>query len=355
MALARPFLADPRIVVKSRVGETRSVNICIACNQACIDRSLRDQRVSCMVNPRAGFESTLREAAVLPRDRRSFAVIGAGPAGLEAARVFGELGHHAVLYESEARLGGQFHLASRIPCKRDYGRTIGYFADTLQRLGVEIRLGHRIDAASIGELDGYHGIIVATGVVPRRLALPGIDLPLVRYYPEAILDDVPAGAAARDTPVAIVGAGGVGVDVAHLYSSRGHPTTLMCRGGVAAERIGRSTRWVLLRELRVRGVEILTGVSYERIVPEGICIRAEGGERRRIDARIVVIAAGQEPNDPLTRVLEARGCRVRAVGGAHLATELDAVRAFREGALAAHALAEASCPAAGPARHGVHR
>lgn len=342
VAMARPFLADPHIIAKSRSGRTRSTNVCIACNQACIDRSLRDQRVSCMVNPRAGSERILTEAPVRPNARGSFAVVGAGPAGLEAARVFGALGHHAVLYESGARLGGQFHLASCIPGKRDYGRTIEYFARELQRLGVEIRLGQRISPESATLLESYDGIVVATGVVPRRITLPGTDLPLVHEYPGAILASAHGGAAGRETPVAIIGAGGVGVDVAHLFASRGHPVTLMCRGGAIAERIGRSTRWVLVRELRARGVEILTGVCYERIDSDGVWIVIGDREHRHVDARLVVIAAGQEPNDPLTETLKRRGSRVRVVGGARLATELDAVRAFREGALAAHALAEAS-------------
>lgn len=339
VAMARPFLADPRLIAKARSPNAGPVNLCIACNQACIDRALRDQRVSCMVNPRAGVERMLTEGA-RPVRRGAFAVVGAGPAGLEAARVFGAMGHRVVLYEAETRLGGQFQLACHIPGKADYGRTVDYFAAELGRLGVEVRLGQRIEAVSVHELDGYDGVVVATGVTPRRIDLPGAALPHVHAYPQAILEGVRADVPARRESVAILGAGGVGVDVAHLLSGRGHPVTLMCRGPAVAAHIGRSTRWVVLRELRAQGVEILTGVSYQRIAPGEVWIAVAGGERRRIAAQTVVIAAGQEAHDSLSPALAQGGYRFRVVGGARAAEDLDAVRAFREGALAAHALAE---------------
>lgn len=335
VALARPFLADPNLVAKGRAGRLGAINPCIACNQACIDRSLRDERVSCMVNPRAGYETELRE----PREqtplrraaRRSFAVVGGGPAGLEAARVLGAFGHRVVLYEAESRLGGQFRLACRIPGKEDFAHTIAYFERELRALGVTTCLERRIEAGSAAELDEYDGVIVASGVAPRGIDLPGAELPLVRAYPDAVL-------AAAEEPIAIIGAGGVGVDIAHLYSHHGGRVTLMCRSNVVGERIGRSTRWVLLRALRERGVQILTGVTYERIAPEGVWIRERAAEPRLIEARTVVIAAGQESRDSLSAALELRGMPFRVVGGARFAAELDAVRAFREGALAAHEL-----------------
>ncbi len=336
IALARPFLADPEIIAKARMGRIDGINLCIACNQACIDQSLQDRPVSCMVNPRAGYELALRGDAprVAGQPSRSFAVIGGGPAGLEAARVFATLGHRVALYEARSALGGQFQLAGRIPGKADFSRTVDYFAQELRRLDVDVRLRHRLEAASLAELEEYDGVVVASGVVPRRIDLPGVDLPLVRSYPDAVLDGAPT-----DGPVVIIGAGGIGVDVAHLYSRQGRPVTLLCRGAAIGEHIGRSTRWVLLRELRERNVRMLTGVCYERIVPEGIWIRAPDGTRRLIEARTVVIAAGQESYDPLSRALEHQGRRLRIAGGARTAAELDAVRAFREGALAAHALA----------------
>ncbi|MGH8220424.1 MAG: FAD-dependent oxidoreductase [Steroidobacteraceae bacterium] len=333
VALARPFLADPRLVAKGRAGRIEAINPCIACNQACIDRSLRDQRVSCMVNPRAGYEAELYEPPA-PTARRGFAVIGGGPAGLEAARVLAVFGHRVVLYEAEAHLGGQFRLACRIPGKEDFARTIEYFERELRALRVDIRLGRRIAADSAAELDSYDGVIVASGVAPRRIDLPGAELPHVRAYPDAVRTSA-------EDPIAIIGAGGVGVDVAHLHSHSGQRVTLMCRGKIVGEHIGRSTRWVLLRALCERGVQMLTGVSYERIAREGVWIRERGEAPRLIEARTVVVAAGQESRDPLSAALERRGMRFRVVGGARVAAELDAVRAFREGALAARELAGA--------------
>jgi 2,4-dienoyl-CoA reductase (NADPH2) len=189
-----------------------------------------------------------------------------------------------------------------------------------------------VDVESLGGLADAEAVILATGVRPRNPDLPGMELPHVRSYSQALLD-----AAGGGVPVAVIGAGGIGVDVAHFVSRAGCQVTLMRRGGPIGEHIGRSTRWVLLRELREQGVEMLTGVSYERIAPEGVLIR-DAGRSRLIAAGRVIIAAGQEPHDPLSRALQRAGRRFRVVGGARTAGELDAVRAFREGALAAHAL-----------------
>lgn len=345
VALARPFLADPNLIEKGRTGRAESINACIACNQACIDRSLRDQRVSCMVNPAAGAELALRREPRPVGPHRAYAVVGGGPAGLEAARVLGTLGHHVALFEAQARLGGQFHLASEIPGKADYARTIGYFQGELNRLGVEVHLSHRIDEDSVDQLDRYAGVIVTSGVVPKRIDLPGVNLPLVRYYQDALLAAAQEPVrAAREHPIAIIGAGGIGVDLAHLYSTRGHPVTLMCRGGTIGSRIGRSTRWVLLKELRHRGVQLLTGVSYERIVAAGVWIRMPDGPRRLLEAQTVIIAAGQASHDALSHALDQRSRPFRTAGGARTADTLDAVRAFAEGAQAARALANSGQP-----------
>jgi 2,4-dienoyl-CoA reductase (NADPH2) len=350
VSMARPFLADPEIVRKARSGSGRPINVCIACNQACIDRSIFDERVSCVVNPRAGYELELGASGAAPRSLAPVAVVGGGPAGMEAARALAGAGHKVTLFEGSERLGGQFRMACRIPGKEDFASTIDYFEYELRRLGVDVRLGALVCDAD--ELEAFDIVVVATGVVPRPIDLPGADLPHVVSYAELLLGD---GVAAGNA-VAIIGAGGIGVDVAHLVSHRavdfyamyglhppgsqvvpdaapGHPrVTLMRRGGRVGEHIGPSTRWAVIQELRTTGVEILTGVAYERIEPGAVVIRDADGAERCVDADTVVIAAGQEPETGLARSLAGAGRPHVVIGGAGGAAELDAERAFREGA-----------------------
>ena len=370
VSLARPFLADPEIVPKAMdPASGRPFNVCIACNQACIDRSIFDRRVSCVVNPRAGYELELPAPCAVPGPGSvaRVAVVGGGPAGMEAARALAAAGHEVSLFEASDRLGGQFRMACRIPGKEDFAGTIAYFEAELERLGVAVIVGTPVRDA--GELGDFDCVVVATGVVPRPIDLPGVDLPHVVSYAELLLGDgVPAGAS-----VAIIGAGGVGVDVAHLIShgyangdfygayglappgfdrppapapvpvDRAGPpvVTLMRRGTRVGERIGPSTRWAVVQELRMAGVEILTGVAYERIEPDAVVIRdAEASSvERRVAADTVVIAAGQEPETALARSLAGAGRPHVVIGGAGGAAELDAERAFREGAEAPAAIA----------------
>ncbi|HVR47056.1 MAG TPA: FAD-dependent oxidoreductase [Candidatus Binatia bacterium] len=357
VSMARPFLADAAIVAKS--AQPQLVNTCIACNQACIDQSLIDAPVSCMVNPRAGREREFPEIPV-PADRaRRFAVIGGGPAGMEAARALAALGHRVELFEADGELGGQFRMARRIPGKRDFGETIRYFANELPRLGVALRLNRRVAGAAA--LRGFDAVVLATGVVPRAARVAGSDLPLVVSYADLLLHDPEVG-----ERVAIVGAGGIGVDVAH-YLSFGESdvdegtrflyeqglaappdgalvvtgrkrVALMRRGATIGERIGKTTRWAVLRALRAAGVESYTGVTYDAIVSGGVRIRDEEGNRRTIAVDTVVIAAGQERNNALVPELSELGLPYRVVGGAKDAAELNAVRAFDEGLRAAYEL-----------------
>ncbi len=353
VSMARPFLADPEIVSKARPGSGRPINVCIACNQACIDRSIFDERVSCVVNPRAGYELELGASRAAPGSRARVAVVGGGPAGMEAARALAGAGHEVTLFEASQRLGGQFRMACRIPGKEDFASTVDYFEHELGRLGVTVRLATPVRDA--GALEAFDIVVVATGVVPRPIDLPGVDLPHVVSYAELLLGD---GVAAGDA-VAIIGAGGIGVDVAHLVSHRDvdfyatyglqppgsrvvpapapgrRRVTLMRRGTRVGEHIGPSTRWAVIQELRTAGVEILTGVAYERIEPGAVVIRgADGadGAERRIAADTVVIAAGQEPETALARSLAGAARPHVVIGGAGGAAELDAERAFREGA-----------------------
>ena len=344
VSMARPFLADPEIVAKARSG--RAVNVCIACNQACIDRSIFDKRVSCVVNPRAGFELELGARA---SRTCSVAVVGGGPAGMEAARALAAAGHSVALFEASDRLGGQFRMACRIPGKEDFAGTVAYFEAELERLGVTVRLDTPVREADA--LDGFDCVVVATGVVPRPIDLPGVDLPHVVTYAKLL------NGGTWGERVAIIGAGGIGVDVAHLVSHRDADfyaaygldppgprvaratvpparakVTLMRRGTRVGEHIGPSTRWAVVQELRMAGVEILTGVAYERIEPGAVVIRDPGGAERRVAADTVVIAAGQEPETALARSLAVAGTPHVVIGGAGGAAELDAERAFREGA-----------------------
>ncbi|HEY1520975.1 MAG TPA: FAD-dependent oxidoreductase [Solirubrobacteraceae bacterium] len=360
VSMARPFLADPEIVAKARsdAARGRAVNVCIACNQACIDRSIFDERVSCVVNPRAGYELELGLSGAEPGSLAPVAVVGGGPAGMEAARALAAAGHAVTLFEASVRLGGQFRMACRIPGKEDFASTITYFEHELARLGVTVRVGTPVRDAS--ELAGFDGVVVATGVVPRPIDLPGAELPHVISYAELLHGGT------WGERVAIIGAGGIGVDVAHLISHRevdfyasygldpparvlpgtgpaAPPArarvTLMRRGPRVGERIGPSTRWAVVQELRMAGVEILTGVGYERIEPGAVVTRDADGAERRIEADTVVIAAGQEPETVLARALAGAGRPHIVIGGAGGAAELDAERAFREGARAPGAVA----------------
>jgi 2,4-dienoyl-CoA reductase (NADPH2) len=399
VSMSRPFLADPRIVEKGRGGG--AVNVCISCDQACIDVSLVGGNVSCLVNPRAGHEVEFplnsssqlsphsdenceRNRGAVGGVRRNhriatesanatggrFVVIGGGPAGLEAARVLAMLGGDVHLYEAREELGGQFRWARLVPGKEDYGATISYFESELRRLGVHVHLGRELGEDDADVLADCVGVVLATGVHPRPVDIPGLSLPHVVDYATAFESGL---GDARS--VAIVGAGGIGVDLAHLLThepgdaadfyerygvappaverksrieqpslhtkdlSNGTRVTLMRRSGRVGSGIGRTTRWVWLDALKHAGVETRTGLSYRRITPDGVEIALEDGSVETIAADRVVIAAGQERRDELRPLLERLEIPHRVVGGAENPSELNAVRAFGDGLRAAYALA----------------
>jgi 2,4-dienoyl-CoA reductase (NADPH2) len=362
--MARPFLADPDWVRKASEGRAVEFNTCIACNQACLDHTFARKTASCLVNPRAGHETTL----VLAPTRRAkrIAVVGSGPAGLSAAVTAAERGHTVELFEAADDLGGQFAIAMRIPGKEDFAETIRYYRRRLDLEGVKVHLGRRAEA---DDLAGFDEVIVATGVEPRIPDIPGIDHPKVLTYAQVVREGAPVG-----RTVAVLGAGGIGVDVCEFLTHVGSPLTVAdwmaewgvgspdaSRGGLVEPRpapsprevhllqrkptsigrgLGKTTGWVHRASLKAKGVHQHTGVSYERVDDAGLHISF--GEDRRdptvLDVETIVLCTGQESVNALGPALAARGVRVHVIGGADLAAELDAKRAIRQGTEVAAAL-----------------
>ncbi len=362
VSLARPLLADPDFVRKAREGRSEDINTCIACNQACLDHTFQLKLASCLVNPRAGHETEL----VLHRApaRKRYAVVGAGPAGLAAATTLAERGHEVHLYEASERIGGQFNMAKRIPGKEEFHETLRYFERRLAATGVRLHLSTRADAAALAA-QRFDGVLLATGVSARDPKIPGQDGPNVLSYIDVLLHGKPVG-----ERVAIVGAGGIGFDVAEfLVTPEGHSPTLNLqewlaewgvadpaevRGGVTRPQptpparkvtllqrkagklgkgLGKTTGWIHRAALQMKQVEMIGGVNYERITPQGLFVTY--GEKRQdgqlIECDTVVLCAGQEPLRELEAPLRAAGVAVHLIGGAHEAGELDAKRAIDQG------------------------
>lgn len=367
VSMARPLLADPHFVRKAATGRAASINTCIACNQACLDHTFGNELASCLVNPRACHETelVLRPATV----SRRIAVVGAGPAGLAAATTLAERGHAVTLFESASAIGGQFNLAKIIPGKEEFEETLRYFGARLRETGVTLRLGTRA-TADILVAGSFDEVLLATGVVPRDPRIPGQDHPSVVSYLEVL-----NGSRSVGRRVAIIGAGGIGFDVAEFLAHDGPSTALdreawrrewgvgdpsNARGGVAGVRaqpappareitllqrktgkpgagLGKTTGWIHRTALKMKRVQMLGGVRYDRIDDAGLHITiADQPQTLAVDT--VVLCTGQEPRRDLLAPLQAAGLKVQLIGGADVAAELDAKRAIRQATLLALSL-----------------
>jgi 2,4-dienoyl-CoA reductase (NADPH2) len=362
VSMARPLLADPEFVRKAADGRADEINVCIACNQACLDHTFANKMTSCLVNPRACHETELNYAPAANPQR--FAVVGSGPAGLSAALVLAERGHAVDLYEADAEIGGQLNMAKAIPGKEEFHEMLRYFARQLELSGVRIHLDTRVIADDLvaGHFDG---VIIATGVTPRDPNIDGQDHAKVLSYVDVLRHRVPVG-----DRVAIVGAGGIGFDVAEFLLHDGHSPTMNvdqwlaewgvadpaeARGGLSQRRtppqprrqitllqrkagkhgagLGKTTGWIHRAVLKMNNVQMIADVNYERIGDDGLLISF--GDKREnptwIDVDHVVLCAGQLPLCELQEPLQAAGLPTYVIGGADIAAELDAKRAIDQG------------------------
>jgi 2,4-dienoyl-CoA reductase (NADPH2) len=369
VSMARPLLADAEFVRKAREGRSDEINVCIACNQACLDHSFANKMSSCLVNPRACHETELNYTEAT--DSRKFAVIGSGPAGLSAALVLAERGHEVDLYEAAAEIGGQLNMAKVVPGKEEFHEMLKYFTRQIELKGVRVHLNTRVNADGL-VAKNYDEVIIATGVIPRDPKIEGQDHPKVLSYIDVLRKRVPVG-----KRVAIIGAGGIGFDVAEFLLHDGHSPTLdldewlaewgvvdpsEARGGLATERkqpvpqrditllqrkagkhgakLGKTTGWIHRAVLKMNNVQMIADVNYERIGDEGLLI-SYGDKRANptwLDVDHIVLCAGQVPLRELQEPLQAAGISTHVIGGADVASELDAKRAIDQGSRLAASL-----------------
>ncbi len=364
VSMARPLLADPEIMLKARQGREDEINTCIACNQACLDHTFANRIASCLVNPRACHETELRIEPA--QTRRRYAVVGAGPAGLACACTLAERGHEVDLYEAGADVGGQFNMAKRVPGKEEFAQTLRYFRRRLELTGVNVHTGVKVDAERLAA-GAYDGVVLATGVTPRVPDIPGLDQPRVLSYVDVLQGRAPVG-----RRVAIIGAGGIGVDVAtflayapdevspsldpELFMREWGVTDpelapgglapagpqpapspreiwlLQRRSGKPGAGLGKTTGWIHRAELRLKQVKPISGVEYSRIDERGLWLRRGRDEAPTLlEVDNVIVCAGQEPRRELEAPLREAGIAVHLIGGADVAAELDAKRAIDQG------------------------
>jgi len=359
VCMARPFLADADFVNKAAANQADLINTCIACNQACLDHVFQNKRASCLVNPRACYETELNFTPA--KQRKKIAVVGAGPAGLAFSVYAAQRGHEVHLFDKSHQIGGQFNYAKQIPGKEEFHETLRYYGRMLELHAVKLFLNSEQTVESLAQ-GGFDDVVLASGIVPRDIGLAGSDHPKVLSYLDVLRDHKAVG-----KHVAIIGAGGIGFDVAE-YLTEPHSLTLQpdawlkdwgidksyqARGALLPDSVtppadrkiyllqrkaskvgaglGKTTGWIHRASLKKKGVEMIAGVNYIKVDDDGLWIEI-GGEERCLNVDNVIICAGQEPFRALVAGLQQHGVKAHLIGGADVAAELDAKRAIRQGA-----------------------
>lgn len=365
IAMARPFLADPDWVLKTKEGRVDEINTCIGCNQACLDHTFGGKRCSCLVNPQACHETEL--VFVKTTAKKKVAVVGAGPAGMSFSLTAAQRGHAVTLFDEAKEIGGQFNIAKQVPGKEEFHETIRYFSTMLKKEGVNLQLGKRVSADDLKDFDE---VVLATGIIPNVPSLPGVDHPKVMGYLDVLKHGKPVG-----QRVAIVGGGGIGVDTAEFLTHHENehgvaqsPSTSIedfcefwgidrdqkARGGIAGVKAnpekatrqitilqrkpkkiagpGKTTGWIHRAALEAKGVRLLSGVEYIGVEDAGLRIRTPDGAEHLLEVDNVIVCAGQHPNRELEESVLALGKPVHIIGGAFKAAELDAKEAINQGA-----------------------
>ncbi|GGP42098.1 NADPH-dependent 2,4-dienoyl-CoA reductase [Shewanella algicola] len=358
VSMARPFLADADFVNKAAANTPELINTCIGCNQACLDHTFSMKRATCLVNPRACYETEINFTPTTNKKR--IAVMGAGPAGMAFSVYAATRGHEVVLFEAKSEVGGQFNLARKIPGKEEFNETIRYFINQIKLHNIDLRLNTKLDA-SVLATEKFDEVVISSGVVPRELKLPGFDNPKVVDYQQVLNGQVEIG-----QTVALIGAGGIGFDMAHFLCERestslqtdkwleqwGIDKTYQHAGGLTEEGehhpgrdvyllqrkttkmgkgLGKTTGWIHRSVLKQHEVKMKTGVSYEKFDEQGLHIKV-GEQAEVLAVDNVVLCAGQESNTTLVDEMKATGLPVHLIGGVDVAAELDAKRAIRQGA-----------------------
>ena len=358
VSMARPFLADPDFVGKAMRNESDQINTCIACNQACLDHAFEQKRASCLVNPQACYETELIFKSVAAP--KKLAVVGAGPAGLAFSTYAAARGHEVHLFEQANEIGGQFNYAKQVPGKEEFYETLRYYNKRIEVTGVKLHLSTRVDASMLQQ-QGFKEVVMATGIRPRRLSISGSEHPKVLSYIDVLRDHKPVGA-----KVAVIGAGGIGFDVAEYLVEQEQLTThldkwlvhwgvdktykapgalmekvshkphrevylLQRKTSKVGKGLGKTTGWVHRTSLINHKVQMINGVSYEKIDDDGLHITI-GDKSKVLDVDNIIVCAGQEPLRELQASLLEAGMQVHVIGGADVAAELDAKRAIRQGA-----------------------